>query len=166
MVTHPMFWVKPMADAGADCFTFHIESNMPLVTTSGGDGVTKLINEIKEHGMKVGIAIKPSTPLSTILPYVPDVDLVLVMTVEPGFSGQSFMVEMMPKVKQLRTLFPTLNISVDGGLSPTTVNAASEVGANVIACASAIFGSSDPGKVIKELRTSVERAQRILVQES
>lgn len=160
MVTHPMVWVKPMADAGVDSFTFHVESHMPI-DSHGGDGISKLIKEIKAHGMKVGISVKPSTPISSILPYIPDVDLVLVMTVEPGFSGQSFMGDMMHKVKQIRTLFPTLNIAVDGGLSPATVNAAAEVGANVIVSASAIFGSSNPGSVIKELRTSVERLQGV-----
>ena len=142
-----------MADAGTNSFTFHIESKMP----SGGVGA--LIHDIRSHGMKVGISLKPSTPLSEILPYVPDVDLVLIMCVEPGFSGQSFMADMMPKVHQLRSLFPNLNISVDGGLSPSTVDAASSVGANVIVSASAIFGSKDPEAVIQTLRSSVENAQ-------
>ena len=123
-----MFWVKPMADAGVGCFTFHIESKMP---GEGSAGVTALINAIKAHGMKVGITLKPSTPLSEILPYVSQVDLVLVMTVEPGFSGQSFMPDMMEKVRDLRQEFPTLNISVDGGLSPSTVDAAAIAGAQV-----------------------------------
>jgi len=156
MVTDPMFWVKPMADAGVGCFTFHIESKMP---GEGSAGVTALINAIKAHGMKVGITLKPSTPLSEILPYVSQVDLVLVMTVEPGFSGQSFMPDMMEKVRDLRQEFPTLNISVDGGLSPSTVDAAAIAGANVIVSASAIFGSKDRGGVIKVLRQSVDKAQ-------
>ena len=78
--------------------------------------------------MKVGIALKPKTPASAVYDYVKDVDLVLVMTVEPGFGGQKFMADMMPKVLALRTAYPTLDIQVDGGLSPSTVDAATAAG--------------------------------------
>lgn len=86
----------------------------------------------------------------------PLIDMVLVMTVEPGFGGQAFMKEMMPKVKKLRELHPNLDIQVDGGLSPSTVDFATEAGANIIVAGSAIFKASDPGEVIKILRNSVE----------
>lgn len=153
MVSEPMKWVKPLAKAGANSFTFHIESDMP-------DGGPKaLIAAIKEAGMKVGISLKPGTPASAIDEYVGDVDLLLVMTVEPGFSGQSFMGDMMPKVAELRAKYPTLNIQVDGGLSPSTVDAASAAGANVVVAASAIFGSNDQPGVIRALRESVEKCQ-------
>jgi ribulose-phosphate 3-epimerase len=153
MVSEPMKWVKPMAKAGANSFTFHIESDMPE------GGPKALIAAIKEAGMTVGIALKPGTPASAIEEYVGDVDLLLVMTVEPGFSGQSFMGDMMPKVAELRGKYPTLNIEVDGGLSPTTVDAASAAGANVVVAASAIFGSNDQPGVIRALRESVEKCQ-------
>jgi len=153
MVSEPMKWVTPMAKAGANSFTFHIESDMPE------GGPKALIAAIKEAGMTVGIALKPGTPASAIEEYVGDVDLVLVMTVEPGFSGQSFMGDMMPKVAELRGKYPTLNIEVDGGLSPTTVDAASAAGANVVVAASAIFGSNDQPGVIRALRESVEKCQ-------
>jgi len=153
MVSDPMFFVKPMADAGVNSFTFHIESDMPKE-----GGVQALIDAIKESGMEVGITLKPGTPLEEIIPYVDQADLILVMTVEPGFSGQSFKAEMMDKVRTLRDLFPNKNISVDGGLAPETVDLATAAGANVIVSASAIFGSNDRAGVIKILRQSVDDA--------
>jgi ribulose-phosphate 3-epimerase len=107
--------------------------------------------------MNVGIVVKPNTPIESIFEYVNDIDMVLIMTVEPGFSGQKFMGDMMPKVKVLREKFPKLNIQVDGGLSPATVDAAASVGANVIVAASAIFGSDDRQGVINSLREGVEK---------
>jgi ribulose-phosphate 3-epimerase len=150
MVSDPMSYVKPMADAGVNLFTFHIESDMPE------GGIQALIDAIKGAGMQVGLTLKPGTPVEDITPYGEQVDLFLVMTVEPGFSGQSFKADMMGKVRALRDKFPDKNISVDGGLSPKTVDAATVAGANVIVSASAIFGSDDRGAVIQRLRQSVE----------
>ena len=146
-----MDWVKPMGKAGANLFTFHLESNMP------DGGVQKLIDAIKEQGMKVGITVKPGTSIEQVFPFVDQIDMVLVMTVEPGFSGQSFMADMMPKVSSLREKYPDLDIQVDGGLSPKTVDTATSAGANVIVAASAIFGSDDRKGVIDTLRSSVEK---------
>jgi ribulose-phosphate 3-epimerase len=150
MVSDPAFWVEPLAKAGVNSFTFHIESDMPE------GGVTALIKKVRDAGMKVGIVIKPKTPVEELYPYVDDVDLVLIMTVEPGFSGQSFMPDMMPKVRALRSKFPNLNIQVDGGLSPETAPEAVEAGANAIVAASAIFGSNDRQGVINQLRAAAE----------
>ncbi len=145
-----MDWVKPMGKAGANLFTFHIESNMPE------GGVQALIDAIKAEDMQVGISIKPGTSIDTITSLIMEqIDLILIMTVEPGFSGQSFKPDMMPKVKALREKYPAMNIQVDGGLSPKTVDAATEAGANVIVAASAIFGSEDRKGVIDTLRASV-----------
>eukprot|EP00560_Eucampia_antarctica_P005126 CAMPEP_0197840842 /NCGR_PEP_ID=MMETSP1437-20131217/45837_1 /TAXON_ID=49252 ORGANISM="Eucampia antarctica, Strain CCMP1452" /NCGR_SAMPLE_ID=MMETSP1437 /ASSEMBLY_ACC=CAM_ASM_001096 /LENGTH=234 /DNA_ID=CAMNT_0043450509 /DNA_START=79 /DNA_END=783 /DNA_ORIENTATION=- len=152
MVTEPMKWVQPMAKAGASLFTFHIESEMP----SEG-GVHALIKAIRDSGMQVGICMKPDTPADAIYDYMEHVDLILVMTVVPGFSGQKFMSTVMPKVKLLRSKYPKVNIQVDGGLSPTTVDHATQAGANVIVAASAIFGSNDRASVIQSLRTSIEK---------
>jgi len=107
--------------------------------------------------MRVGIAIKPKTPVEAILHLVPQVDMVLVMTVEPGFGGQAFMADMMPKVRLLRDRFPTLNIEVDGGLAPDTIEAAAKAGANVIVAGSSVFKSKDPGATIALLREAVDR---------
>uniref|UniRef100_A0A7S1Z3S0 Ribulose-phosphate 3-epimerase n=1 Tax=Trieres chinensis TaxID=1514140 RepID=A0A7S1Z3S0_TRICV len=152
MVSDPMKWVGPMSKAGASLFTFHIESDMPA-----DGGVDALIASIRESGMNVGVSIKPKTPVSDIAPLLDKVDLVLIMTVEPGFSGQKFMGDCMPKVKEVRDLAPGMDVQVDGGLSPATVDAATEAGANVIVAASAIFGSDDRGGVIQKLRESAER---------
>mmetsp|Transcript_12358 Transcript_12358/g.23159 ORF Transcript_12358/g.23159 Transcript_12358/m.23159 type:complete len:225 (+) Transcript_12358:205-879(+) len=152
MVSQPANWVKPMAKAGTNLFTFHIESEMP----SGG--VNALIKSIKEEGMKVAIALKPGTPAEAIDPYADQLDMVLVMTVEPGFSGQSFMSDMMPKVQAIRSKYPEMDIQVDGGLSPDTVDAATSAGANVVVAASAIFGSNDRKGVIDALRESIDKS--------
>lgn len=114
--------------------------------------------------MNAGVALKPSTPLETVLPLLeekyndkPLIDMVLLMTVEPGFGGQAFMKEVLPKIKSLRDLYSSLDIQVDGGLSTSTIDLASEAGANVIVAGSAVFGSANPGEVIKKLRESVDR---------
>ncbi|KAG6553824.1 hypothetical protein Mapa_004741 [Marchantia paleacea] len=154
MVTNPADYVKPFAKAGASSFTFHAE-----VTK---DSWPELIKSIKSSGMQAGVAIKPATPIEDIFPLVEgedSVDMVLVMTVEPGFGGQSFMPDMMPKVKELRRRYPNLDIQVDGGLAPSTIDQAAAAGANVIVAGSAVFGAKDPAGVIKVLRNSIERAQ-------
>jgi ribulose-phosphate 3-epimerase len=151
MVSEPEKWVDGIKDAGGDqvrntCFwpqkktgdncyilaghqfTFHLES------TSDPEA---LIAQIKATGMKVGLAIKPGTPVEAAAKLAATVDMVLVMTVEPGFGGQSFMVDMMPKVAALREQFPELDIEVDGGLSPSTIDHAAKAGANMIVAGSA-----------------------------
>jgi len=152
MVSQPANWVLPMAKAGASLFTFHLESEMPK------GGAQALIDSIKATGMRVGIALKPDTPAEVLYPYADQLDMILVMTVVPGFSGQSFMAEMMPKVEAIRAKYPDMDIQVDGGLSPKTVDAATAAGANVIVAASAIFGSDDRKGVIDALRASVDKS--------
>lgn len=107
-----------MADANVDQYTFHIEpcEDIPLVC-----------RKIKEAGMKVGLAIKPGTPITCIEKYVDMADMILVMTVEPGFGGQKFMINMMPKVEWLRENYPTLDIEVDGGVGPSTIDICAKV---------------------------------------
>jgi|EP00908_Phaeocystis_cordata_P025034 ribulose-phosphate 3-epimerase len=113
---------------------------------------------IRENGMKVGLALKPGTGVDSVAPYVALVDMVLVMTVEPGFGGQSFMPNMMPKVLNLRTQHENLDIQVDGGLSPSTVDAAAAAGANLIVAGSAVFKPGvDPSVPINTMRSSVLR---------
>jgi len=108
--------------------------------------------------MKVGVGIRPGTPVQAVLELVPLVDMVLIMTVEPGFGGQSFMAKMMPKVSLLRNLFPSLDIEVDGGLSPKTIDTAAGAGANMIVSGSAITGAVNPVPVIKILAKAVQKA--------
>ena len=151
MVSEPSKWIIPLQKAGASSLTFHLESQLPE------QSVDAMIQQIRDAGMKVGMVIKPGTAVEELYPYIEKIDLVLIMTVEPGFSGQSFMADMMPKVRALRAKYPALNIQVDGGLSPDTIDAAAEAGANVIVAASAIFGAKDRKGVIDLLRAGVDK---------
>jgi ribulose-phosphate 3-epimerase len=146
MVTHPERWVDDMAAAGTDIFTFHVE-----VDGGAGGDLTPLITKVREAGMKVGLAIKPKTPVEAVFPYLDLLDQVLVMTVEPGFGGQKFMHDMMPKVRVLRDRCPTIDIEVDGGLGPDTIDVAAAAGANMIVAGSAVFKGS-PAHVISLLK--------------
>ena len=153
MVSKPSQWVKDVADAGGDRYTFHLES-----VSGDGSSVASLCSLIRASGMSVGVALKPGTPVSEISSFVSLVDMVLIMTVEPGFGGQSFMPNCLPKVVALRAAHPSLAIQVDGGLSPATVDAASKAGANLIVAGSAVFKPGvDPRDPIITLRRSVEK---------
>ena len=149
MVSNPNLWIEPMANAGVNQYTFHVEAvnNVPL-----------LCRKVREIGMKVGVALKPQTPVNVVEDYVELADMVLIMTVEPGFGGQKFMEPMMEKVSWLRKNYPTLDIEVDGGVGPETIDACAKAGANMIVSGTAVIGSSDQAKVIKTLRDTVNCA--------
>ncbi|KAK8937176.1 Ribulose-phosphate 3-epimerase, cytoplasmic isoform [Platanthera zijinensis] len=156
MVTNPIDYVEPLSKAGASGFTFHVEVSK--------ENWKEIIQRIKLGGMRPGVALKPQTAIEEVFPMVESenpVELVLVMTVEPGFGGQKFMPEMMDKVRKLRRKFPSLDIEVDGGLGPSTIDMAAAAGANCIVAGSSVFGSADPAQVISELRKSVQEAQEI-----
>jgi ribulose-phosphate 3-epimerase len=146
MVSEPLKWINDFAAAGAARYTFHVEA------TNDAAGV---IRKIKEAGMKAGVALKPATPLSAIDHVVADVDLVLIMTVEPGFGGQAFMPEPLAKVRELRRRYPHLNIEVDGGVAADTIELCAEAGANCIVSGSGIFKAGDPGGIIRLMRSEV-----------
>ena len=148
MVANPLDWINDMADAGADQYTFHVEST---------DEPASVIRKIKEAGMKVGIGVKPKTDVSVVLDYVSDVDMVLIMTVEPGFGGQKFMADMMPKIELLRERFPYIDIEVDGGVGPATVEIVGQAGANMIVSGTAVVKSPDPKAAISSLRAGIEK---------
>ena len=138
-----------MEKAGADQYTFHIEATSnPL----------ELCRKIKEAGMKVGIGLKPNTPVSMVDDLVSEADMILIMTVEPGFGGQKFMSNMMSKVKYLRDHQPYLNIEVDGGVGLATIDEVANAGANMIVSGTAVVKSPDPAKVIKDMRLTVSNA--------
>uniref|UniRef100_A0A061R647 Ribulose-phosphate 3-epimerase n=1 Tax=Tetraselmis sp. GSL018 TaxID=582737 RepID=A0A061R647_9CHLO len=161
MVTNPRQWIREYEKAGADQITFHLEAvtGEPVLVNGNADpDVVEVIRDIKDAGMYAGIALKPATPVEAVLPYLDDIDMVLIMTVEPGFGGQSFMPAMMQKVKALRQRFPQLNIQVDGGLSPKTIRQAAEAGANVIVAGSAVFGAPSPADVMADMREEIDRA--------
>ena len=147
MVVTPEKWINDMADAGADQYTFHVEAT---------DNPGLIIRKIREAGMKVGIGVKPKTDIESILPYVSDIDMVLIMTVEPGFGGQKFMVDMMPKVELIRERFPLIDIEVDGGVGLTNIDIAAKAGANMIVSGTAVVKNPDPKAVISQLRSCVQ----------
>ena len=147
MISDPLKYADDFADAGADIITFHVECD---------SDIDKTINKIRSRGVKPGLVIKPNTPASAVFPYLDKIDLVLVMTVEPGFGGQSFMADMMEKIVKLREECKRRNleidIQVDGGISLSTVETVAKAGANVLVAGSAIFGSEDPKETITLLR--------------
>ncbi|CAM0137281.1 unnamed protein product [Umbelopsis sp. WA50703] len=151
MVAKPEQWVDDIAKAGGQMYTFHIETTHEPV---------KLIKQIHAAGMKAGVAIKPKTPADSVIGEIAELaDMVLVMTVEPGFGGQRFMAECMPKVELLRSKYPHLDIEVDGGLSLETIDASADAGANVIVAGTGVFKAEDPSQVISTFRQKVNTAQ-------
>ncbi|KAH1128696.1 hypothetical protein J1N35_000074 [Gossypium stocksii] len=150
MVTNPIDYIEPLGKAGASGFTFHVEVSK--------ENWQELIQKIKLKGMRPGVALKPGTPIEEVYPLINSenpVEMVLVMTVEPGFGGQKFMPEMMDKVRMLRNKYPSLDIEVDGGLGPSTIDVAASAGANCIVAGSSVFGAPEPAAVISLMRKSV-----------
>lgn len=135
-------YIKKFIDAGAYSITIHEEACREP---------SKQVEFIKKNKIKAAISIKPKTPLDKIKKYLHMVDMVLVMTVEPGWAGQKFISETMPKVTELRKLKPNLDIEVDGGINPYTARIAFEAGANVFVAGTSIFGKKDRANAIKEI---------------
>lgn len=150
MVANPKQWVEPIAKAGGDQYTFHFEA---------ADDVEGTIDLIRKHGMRVGLAIKPKTDIKEAFPYLDKVDMVLVMTVEPGFGGQKFMADMMPKVEAVRAQSAEIDLQVDGGLGTDNVELAAKAGANVIVAGTSVYKSENPKSTIDELRAAVSVCQ-------
>ncbi|KAI6251380.1 Ribulose-phosphate 3-epimerase [Erysiphe necator] len=174
MIAEPKKWVKEFHKAGCDLYCFHYEAAInstaaesPEASSNEKTSPRDLIRYIHECGLLAGIAIKPDTPVDVLWEILEskDVrevpDMVLVMTVYPGFGGQKFMASELPKVQELRKRYPNLNIEVDGGLGPATIDQAAQAGANVIVAGSAVFGAKDPGEVIAKLKTVVESYQNM-----
>jgi ribulose-phosphate 3-epimerase len=150
MVSEPGKIINDLADAGADQVTFHYEA--------AEDDLEDVINKIKDRKMLVGLSVKPKTPINDKIIDLLDRELIdnfLVMTVEPGFGGQSFMADMMSKVKLLRERYPGLNIQVDGGIKCENVSIATEAGANVIVSGTGIVSHSDPAYATKFMKDAV-----------
>ncbi|KEP65593.1 UNVERIFIED_CONTAM: ribulose-phosphate 3 epimerase family protein [Hammondia hammondi] len=149
MVSEPEKWIQPFADAGANSITFHWES-------VGGDlqRATDLAKRIQARGIKAGLAIKPATKFEDLGEALAgdNFDMLLVMTVEPGFGGQKFMSDMLQKVRTARSLFPKLNIQVDGGLDGETVKPAASAGANVIVAGTSMFKAENPAALMTFMR--------------
>jgi len=148
MIEKPIRYVEHFCKAGADILTIHVEADTPENTKAA-------LEQIRAMGVKPGIVLKPKTPAEALAPYLPLVDLVLVMTVEPGFGGQKFMADMMPKLKQLRAMLDEVNpgchLEVDGGVDLVTGQVCKENGADVLVAGSAFFGSSDRPAFVKSI---------------
>ncbi|MGB3082747.1 MAG: ribulose-phosphate 3-epimerase [Candidatus Omnitrophota bacterium] len=142
MIDDPIKYVDQFADAGSDLITFHIEAC---------ENPKKSIEKIRAKGKKVGVSIKPGTDVSALDGMLGDVDMVLVMTVEPGFGGQSFMSDMLDKIRELKKRFNGY-IQVDGGINKETALQAIDAGAGVLVAGTAVFGQEDYAKAISELR--------------
>ncbi|KTG37716.1 hypothetical protein cypCar_00033632 [Cyprinus carpio] len=154
MVSRPEQWVKPMEAAGANQYTFHLESHdQPWQPHQGNQGERH--EGLCKTANFVGLAIKPGTTVEELAPWAGQIDMALVMTVEPGFGGQKFMEDMMPKVSWLRSQFPSLDIEVDGGVGPDSIHRCAEAGANMIVSGSAVVSSDDPRSVIALLKNVV-----------
>lgn len=147
MISDPDLMAPKYAAAGAASVTVHIEAV---------NNLSKTINEIRINGAKVGVALKPKTQLADVLPYLPDLDLLLIMTVEPGFGGQKFMMDQVSKISQAKREIDQLNLKVllqvDGGVSKETIQIARNAGANCFVAGNAVFKSENPNQMLQELR--------------
>ncbi len=147
MIENADAYLDDFAKAGADWITVHVETGYHLHRT---------IHRIKELGKKAGAVLNPATPLTSLEEILPDLDLVMLMTVNPGFGGQSFIESSLAKIRQLKRMIDdrglSVGIEVDGGVSPKTIGAIAAAGANIFVAGSAVFGQDDYAKVIAELK--------------
>ena len=149
MIDRPIRYVEDFVKAGADYVTIHVEADQPQNTLEALDKIHAL-------GCKAGVVLKPKTPAEAAIPYLEKCDMILVMTVEPGFGGQSFMADMMPKVSQLKEWMADINpdclIEVDGGVDAKTHTVCKEAGANVLVAGSAYFKAADRKEFVKTIQ--------------
>ncbi len=148
MVEHPSDWIEPFRKAGADILTIHVESSERHLH--------RALQAIHAAGMQAGVVLNPATPISACMHLLPECDLVLLMSVNPGFGGQSFIPETLSKIRQLRAEIGMRNlntlIEVDGGVNPITAKQCIEAGADVLVAGSAVFKAPDPTEMIRLLR--------------
>ena len=146
MIDRPLRYVEEFIKAGADYLTIHVEADQPQNTLEA-------LDKIHELGCKAGIVLKPKTPAEAAIPYLEKCDMILVMTVEPGFGGQKFMADMMPKLKKLRAMLdevnPTCLLEVDGGVDSNTHTVCKKNGAEVLVAGSAYFKAEDKAAFVK-----------------
>ena len=147
MISHPKQYIRQFAEAGAEIITFHVECD---------DDIDETITEIEKYGVKPALSLKPGTPVECLYPYLDRLYMVLVMTVEPGFGGQKFMADMMPKVQAIRgyidAMNPACELEVDGGVDTQTCKLCIASGANVLVAGSAVYKAADIPATIAALR--------------
>ena len=148
MIDRPIRYVDDFCKAGADYLTIHVEADTQ-------ENTLEALDRIRAHGVKPGVVVKPKTPAEAVLPFLEKCDMVLVMTVEPGFGGQKFMADMMPKVKKIRQYLdqvnPSCHLEVDGGVDTTNCQLCKDSGSDVLVAGSAYFKATDKPLFVKEL---------------
>jgi ribulose-phosphate 3-epimerase len=152
MIDNPDRWAPSYAEAGADSVTFHVEAaGAPI----------RLARHLRKHGARAGMALKPATPIEPYADLLPELDLILIMTVEPGFGGQKFLDVCLPKLERARKLVDATGadiwLQVDGGISADTIERCAAAGADSFVAGSAVFSADDPDKMVQELQATVRR---------
>ena len=151
MIREPVRYAEAFCRAGADLVNFHVEADSE-------ENIAAAIEIARKLGKKTGVTVKPNTPAEAVLPFLPAVDLILVMTVEPGFGGQHFMPNMLPKIETIRGYIEKSNrdceLEVDGGIDPETAPLVKRAGANVLVAGSAVFNRPDRALAIREIRNA------------
>ena len=149
MIEKPERYIEAFAQAGADLLSVHLEADHPT-------GIARALDLMDRCGVKKAVALRPITKAEAVLPYLERLDLVLVMTVEPGFGGQAFLEDQLDTIRQVRALIqqynPACELEVDGGIAPKTAPLVVEAGANVLVAGSAVYGAADPAAAIAALR--------------
>ena len=149
MIDRPVRYVEQFCDAGGDIITCHVEADTE-------ENIHEALRRIHAKGKKAGVVVKPKTPASAVLPFISECDLILVMTVEPGFGGQKFMADMMPKVQAIRAYIdeknPGCELEVDGGVNETTARICTAAGANVLVAGSAYFKAPDKAAFVRSVK--------------
>lgn len=149
MIEKPERYIEAFAKAGADLLSIHLEADHPT-------GIARALQKMEAHGVQKAIALRPITAAEAVLPYIKELDLILVMTVEPGFGGQAFLDDQLPKIRQIRSYIeqynPACRLEVDGGISAKTAPLVLEAGADVLVAGSAVYGTEDRAAAIAALR--------------
>lgn len=147
MIINPLKYIKEFAESGADIITFHYESDSDC---------SEVIDKIHSYGKKAGISIKPGTPVSVLVPYLEKVEMILIMTVEPGFGGQGFINDCLPKIKELKNILNekglNIPIQVDGGINDVTSTLSAEAGAEIMVAGSYLFKAENMEQAVESLR--------------
>ena len=151
MIADPDRWAPAYAEAGAESVTFHVEAAAAPI---------RLARELRAKGARASMALKPATPIEAYADMLDEVDMVLLMTVEPGFGGQSFLDLVLPKIRRTRELLGDRPIwlQVDGGISAATIERAAEAGADTFVAGAAVYGAADPTEAVRQLRASAASA--------
>ena len=151
MIEDPDRWAPAYAEAGAGSVTFHVEAAAAPV---------RLARQLRSLDCRAGMALKPATPVEPYVDMLPELDMLLIMTVEPGFGGQKFLDAVVPKIRRARAAIGDLDIwlQVDGGVSETTIEQCAEAGADVFVAGNSVYGAADPSEAIARLRAAAQRS--------